>query len=513
MGEPPDTFEFEDCESENSLMERLGEPTETIDLGGLFTKDVTASGSFDLRGMHRTALGKLLNAIPLPAVLVDRNRTVVFANEACQDLSPGGEDPTGRSFGSLFPRADYALQAETLLNKVIRDRKPLSAEIILGTDSKRIWGRVRVRSLRVGKERYIFVLVEDLTLEKRQLLLTRRHSEELRAARDELEVRVRQRTAELEKINQQLREEIRQRKEAEESTARARDQWERTFDAVPDLVAIVDNHHRVVRMNKAMAERVGLNPGEATGQFCFELFHRSDTPVSLCPHVLLLKDCQERVVELEEENLGGTFLISVTPLYDGRGELMGCVHVARDITERKRLEQQLEYRATRDAVTDLFTRRHFLELLRSSFATACRYDMPLSLGMLDLDRFREINDRYGLLEGDRVLERFGYILKQELRSSDVAGRYGGDEFIVAFPNTPIAGAAGSMERIRDRICRQVFQFDQDSYTVSCTGGLVEVATGVLTVEQLIRASDDALYEAKKQGGNCIAVGDSLTRPK
>ncbi len=139
---------------------------------------------------------------------------------------------------------------------------------------------------------------------------------------------------------------ITERKLAEEELLRAKKEWEQTFDSVPDLIAILDTQHRVVRTNRAMAKRLGVTPEQCVGLCCCESVHGSLEPPEFCPHSLTLSDGQEHIAEVHEERLGGDFLVSTTPFKDDRGVLIGTVHVARDITERKRIEEEL--RKSRD---------------------------------------------------------------------------------------------------------------------------------------------------------------------
>jgi len=121
----------------------------------------------------------------------------------------------------------------------------------------------------------------------------------------------------------------------------AAEEWQRTFDAVPDLIAILDTQHWIVRVNKAMAERLGLAKDRCVGQTCYGLVHGTDEPLPFCPHSRLLQDGEEHTVEVHEERLAGDFLVTVSPLRDSAGRLVGSVHVARDITERKRADDAL----------------------------------------------------------------------------------------------------------------------------------------------------------------------------
>ena len=130
------------------------------------------------------------------------------------------------------------------------------------------------------------------------------------------------------------------RKRKEEALRRAKEEWELTFNAVPDLIAIIDKEYRIVRVNRAMAETLGAKPADLVDRVCHEVMHNSSGPPPFCPHSQLLADGREHAAEIHE--LNRDFLVSASPLTDGQGNLMGSVHVARDITERKRAEEEIQ---------------------------------------------------------------------------------------------------------------------------------------------------------------------------
>ncbi len=134
---------------------------------------------------------------------------------------------------------------------------------------------------------------------------------------------------------------ITERRKNEDAVLHAKQEWERTFDSVPDLIAIMDCDHRIQKVNKAMAARLGRTSAECNGMHCYREVHGTDEPPAYCPHSLMLADGHEHVAEINENALGGTFLVSTTPIIDTEGRMSGSVHVARDITELKKKEKEL----------------------------------------------------------------------------------------------------------------------------------------------------------------------------
>jgi len=176
-------------------------------------------------------------------------------------------------------------------------------------------------------------------------------------------------------------------------SVQAAEEWQRTFDAVSDPLTLMDTQHRIVRANKAMADRLGLAKDQCVGQTCYRLVHGADEPPSFCPHARLLQDGEEHTVEVHEERLAGDFFVSVFPLRDSTGCLVGSVHVAHDITEKKRAEKVLRDSEAR---------------YRSLVETAQE-----GIGIVDLDEnIIFVNQAYADLLGYRKEELLGLNLRE-----------------------------------------------------------------------------------------------------
>jgi PAS domain S-box-containing protein len=158
------------------------------------------------------------------------------------------------------------------------------------------------------------------------------------------------------------------RKQAELALVQAKEEWERTFDSVPDLIAIMDSQHRITRVNKAMAERLQVSPQQCIGQLCYLGVHSTDLPPGFCPHSMTLADGFQHEAEVYEERLGGTFHVTTTPLLNEHGDMIGSIHVARDLTERKKIEDVLRF------LNQCCSKEGFFEALARYLAKALEMD-------------------------------------------------------------------------------------------------------------------------------------------
>lgn len=191
--------------------------------------------------------------------------------------------------------------------------------------------------------------------------------------------------------------------------------------------------------------------------------------------------------------------------YDLEGKPLFLAGIVFDITEKKRNEEHLKKentilaeQSTTDSLTGLKNHRTSIEHLRSALQISRYTGKPLSLAMLDLDFFKKVNDAHDHLAGDAVLVETASIIKRTIRDSDLAGRYGGEEFILIFENAPLSTAREICERIRAGVESAVFD---KGITITISGGVCEYRGESIT--EFIESADENLYEAKRAGRNRI----------
>lgn len=199
-------------------------------------------------------------------------------------------------------------------------------------------------------------------------------------------------------------------------------------------------------------------------------------------------------------------------MWNRNGQALRVAGSFTDITARKKYEEELheakgklEELASRDGLTGLKNRRAFQDRMEMEFERARRYGNPLSIVLLDVDKFKQYNDTYGHPAGDLVLKTVAHLLEATVRDSDFVARYGGEEFVLILPHTPGEAAARVAERCRSRIEGHHWPDRQ----VTASFGIATLHAGVnLNRDEFVKAADDALYASKANGRNCVTLAAS-----
>jgi diguanylate cyclase (GGDEF)-like protein/PAS domain S-box-containing protein len=496
--------EFDTASDTPRMLEDLYVGTQTIDLNTLFTRDVTSSGSFNMRGVQKTSVGKLLEklleALPIPALLLDQSQTILFSNRACGRLCNSSEGLWLAPFSSVFSRPQDAEALQACVERLYIERKPQIIEAPIGIDDRKIWARMHMRSLRLGDERLVLVLIENLTAEKRQVFLAKKYSQSLRKAHDELEGKVRERTAELSKSNEALKREIAVRKVAEDGLYLAA----RVIASSNEAIIVTDARATIVEVNDAFCHITGYAREDVVGSNPRMMASgRHDSGFWRDFWRALVETGQWRGEVWDRRKNGEVYpkLLSASAVKDETGAVTHYVGIFSDISRLKESERRLEQMAHYDPLTSLPNRLLFHERLNRALIGADRDKNGVGVLFLDLDAFKNVNDTFGHPLGDELLVSVAERLTPCLRKADTIARLGGDEFIVLMPEIVEPHLTARIaERIIEALSKPFGIAGNEIFTSASIGISVYPADG-LNADQLLQHADTAMYHAKAQGKN------------
>lgn len=307
----------------------------------------------------------------------------------------------------------------------------------------------------------------------------------------------------------------------------------RVFDGNPVATIVIDAAHRVIYWNKACAVMTGVPASEMIGsQDQWRAFYSDPRPILAD---LIVDGALESAVDsfyhgkfkrsalidgaYEAEDFfpaigesGCWLYFTAAPICDDEGRVIGAIETLQNVSERHRVEEALRASEERyrelsrtDSLTGLFNTRSLWEHLLQEISRTRRYRRTLSLMVLDCDDFKAINDRFGHLQGDRVLQALAEVIRASLRGTDSAYRYGGEEFVVLLPETAARAAVQLAERLRTAFAGLKLPLD-GGQEVSAT-----ISIGVAEwlpdedEQNLIRRADEAVYSAKHRGKNCVVL--------
>lgn len=280
------------------------------------------------------------------------------------------------------------------------------------------------------------------------------------------------------------------------------------LEACTEAVLIADQYGQVVWVNTSFEQLSGYMLEEVKGKKPGDLISSGEQPPQFYQQMWSTLACgQPWSGELINRRKNGQRYyeqMTITPVKNRTGYVQNFIAVKKDITDRKLAQQDLEDLASRDSLTGLPNRRVFFEHLQAYLNKPPEYAGMLM--MLDLDKFKNVNDTYGHLCGDQVLIVFADVLRQSLRDQDITGRLGGEEFAVLLPGMPLEQGELVAQRLCQRLSETQVQCDANTVIeITVSVGLTPISNSDLTPEMVLSRADQALYLAKRNGRNRIEV--------
>jgi diguanylate cyclase (GGDEF)-like protein/PAS domain S-box-containing protein len=331
-----------------------------------------------------------------------------------------------------------------------------------------------------------------------QMQVRRRTEEALRRAYDDLECKVQERTGQLAQANDVLLKE--------------KELFRVTLASIGDAVITTDATASITYLN-AVAERLtGWDDPTARGRPLSEIFHILDEvtrepcedPVARCLKGDESGGPANRCLLISRDGRELNIDMSVASIRDSDSASIGVVLVFRDVTEERRLAQQLSHQATHDTLTGLVNRLEFERRLSHLLESANPYG-PHALLYLDLDQFKVVNDTCGHAAGDDLLRQISALLRTKLRTRDTLARLGGDEFGVLLEHCNVGEAKRIADSLRELLQGFRFGWNERTFTIGVSIGLVPITRAGETLAGVFSAADSACYAAKEKGRNRVHV--------
>jgi diguanylate cyclase (GGDEF)-like protein/PAS domain S-box-containing protein len=296
-------------------------------------------------------------------------------------------------------------------------------------------------------------------------------------------------------------------RERQRTTTGAKERAERLFVDAPQGIALLSPAGTVVQVNPALCELFGRS--DLVGQpLASSSYGVDDGTVAV--HLRHLDRVPERRAESQWSARGAHgeeihVVLTSTVLAGEDGDADLVLTNVVDVSERYRYEQQMAHLADHDPLTGLANRRRFDAELQHHVDDTLRYGVQGAVLMLDLDRFKEVNDTLGHTAGDDLLVRLAVVLKDRLRSTDIVARLGGDEFAVLLPHADRKSAESVAHTLVERIRAEVNQLDDTRSNVTASIGVVMIDGSQATASELLTAADSAMYLAKQSGRDQYAL--------
>jgi diguanylate cyclase (GGDEF)-like protein/PAS domain S-box-containing protein len=295
-------------------------------------------------------------------------------------------------------------------------------------------------------------------------------------------------------------EDITKRKQAEEE----RDRLALIVESSNDGIFSISLDHAITSWNKGAENIFGFCAAEIIGKPVFTIIpvQRRAERSQILEMILRGEELQHYETTRTRKD-GREIYVSITtsPMLSAEGMIVGNAVIARDVTERRKMEEIIRHQANHDPLTDLPNRQLFMELLSLELADARRYAKQLALLFLDLNGFKQVNDTLGHSCGDRLLQEVAKRLRDCIRESDTVARLGGDEFTVLMPDLGTAADVGVVIRKILGVFETEFIFDDAAVDCSTSIGVCMFPDDGADGEELMKKADIAMYDAKGSGKN------------
>jgi diguanylate cyclase (GGDEF)-like protein/PAS domain S-box-containing protein len=322
---------------------------------------------------------------------------------------------------------------------------------------------------------------------------------------------------------------VTERQKIAQALAESEKRFRSLIEHSTDAISLIDSHGAVVYGNPSAQRLTGYSTEERMGRNGLELIHPDDLPVvratlaEVIANKGMVKDAQFRSVRKD-----GT-------VWWAEGTAINLLHLPsvqavainyRDITHRKKAEQalktanrhlnarlaqieqlqsELREQALRDPLTRLFNRRYLSETMERELKLAKREKRPVSVIIMDIDRFKKINDRHGHRVGDEFLTEISKLLQNHARGSDIICRYGGEEFLIVMPGANARAARKRAEQLRVQCEMMRISHNGKDLKVTLSFGVATYPTHGTEGEEIVIKADKALYTSKRKGRNCVTI--------
>ncbi|HZU85947.1 MAG TPA: diguanylate cyclase, partial [Anaerolineaceae bacterium] len=318
---------------------------------------------------------------------------------------------------------------------------------------------------------------------------------------------------------------VTERKEAEDRLR----QLSRAVEQSPATIVITDTRGNIEYVNPKFTMLTGYSFEEALGNNPRILKSELNSPEIYPPLWQTILAGNEWRGEFINRKKNGELYYesaSISPILDAKGVISHFLAVKEDITERKHAEEQqrllnqmlqaqlaeiqalqavLQEQAIRDPLTGLYNRRYLYETMERELARAVREGSPVGFVMIDVDKFKEINDRHGHAAGDLVLQNLADEMKTQTRASDIVCRYGGEEFLVVMLNATLEGATGYAEKLCRTFRDSRVKYGEEEIRATLSIGVAGFPLHGTTSQQVLAAADNAMYQAKGEGRDRVVV--------